>query len=40
MEGYAEGIAADGALRIRRDDGALVEVRTGSVELARPSNSP
>jgi BirA family biotin operon repressor/biotin-[acetyl-CoA-carboxylase] ligase len=40
MEGYAEGIAADGALRIRRDDGALVEVRTGSVELAQPSNSP
>lgn len=40
IEGRACGIAPDGALRIHRDDGTVAEVRTGSVELALPSNSP
>lgn len=34
VEGHAEGITADGALRIRRDDGTPVEVRAGTVEVA------
>ncbi len=34
VEGYAQGIAADGALVVRRDSGIVEEVRAGSVELA------
>jgi BirA family biotin operon repressor/biotin-[acetyl-CoA-carboxylase] ligase len=37
VEGHAEAITADGALRIRRDDGSPAEVRAGTVELASPS---
>jgi BirA family biotin operon repressor/biotin-[acetyl-CoA-carboxylase] ligase len=40
VEGWAEGIEGDGALRVRQDGGAVVPVRAGSVELAEPSNSP
>ncbi len=40
VEGWAEGIEADGALRVRQDGGAVVPVRAGSVELAEPSNWP
>jgi BirA family transcriptional regulator, biotin operon repressor / biotin---[acetyl-CoA-carboxylase] ligase len=40
VEGWAEGIEADGALRVRLDGGTVVPVRAGSVELAEPSNSP
>jgi BirA family biotin operon repressor/biotin-[acetyl-CoA-carboxylase] ligase len=40
VEGWAEGIDADGALRVRQDAGTVVPVRAGSVELAEPSNSP
>ena len=40
IEGLAEGIASDGALRIRRNDGALAILRAGSVELAERAHSP
>jgi BirA family biotin operon repressor/biotin-[acetyl-CoA-carboxylase] ligase len=40
VEGWADGIEADGALRVRQDAGTVVPVRAGSVELAEPSNSP
>lgn len=32
--GTAEGVSPDGALRLRRDDGALQEIRSGTVLLA------
>jgi BirA family transcriptional regulator, biotin operon repressor / biotin---[acetyl-CoA-carboxylase] ligase len=37
VEGWADGIGADGTLRIRQADGASAEVRAGSVEVARSS---
>ncbi len=40
VEGWAEGIAADGALRVRRDTGSLTLVRAGSVELAQSTPAP
>jgi len=38
--GVADGIAPDGALRIRRADGTAAEIRAGTVELADQSASP
>jgi BirA family transcriptional regulator, biotin operon repressor / biotin---[acetyl-CoA-carboxylase] ligase len=40
VEGWAEGIDRDGALRVRQEAGTVVPVRAGSVELAEPSNRP
>ena len=40
VEGWAEGIAPDGALRVRRDDGSLTLVSAGSVELAQSTPAP
>lgn len=38
--GVAEGIAADGALLVRRPDGSLALLRAGPVQLADPQPSP
>jgi BirA family transcriptional regulator, biotin operon repressor / biotin---[acetyl-CoA-carboxylase] ligase len=38
--GHAEGIAASGALLVRDRDGAVVEVRAGTVRLADGAGSP
>jgi BirA family biotin operon repressor/biotin-[acetyl-CoA-carboxylase] ligase len=40
VEGWADGIEADGGLRIRQDQGIVTLVRAGSVQLAEPSRSP
>jgi BirA family transcriptional regulator, biotin operon repressor / biotin---[acetyl-CoA-carboxylase] ligase len=40
VEGWAEGIERDGALRVRQEAGTVVPLRAGSVELAEPSNRP
>ena len=40
LRGTVIGLGADGALRLRTDDGAHVAVRSGSVELADLSHTP
>lgn len=40
VAGVAEGIAPDGAMRLRRPDGTRVELRAGTVQLARQDVSP
>lgn len=39
VEGYADGIGPEGALRVRRDDGTIAELRAGRLELAERSRS-
>ncbi len=40
IAGVAEGIAPDGAMRVRRPDGTRVELRAGTVQVARHDVSP
>lgn len=40
VEGVADGVGADGALRVRRADGAITAVRAGHVEWTPPSPPP
>lgn len=40
VAGTAEGITADGALCVRRSDGAVAELRAGTVELAGQPRTP
>lgn len=40
VAGTADGIAADGALVVRRPDGTVVALRAGTVALAEPSDLP